>query len=170
MIDTTRPTSQIVFDAIVELHNAEQIVTREVLRDVTGLKMTVIDDHIKTMCDNERVRRIKNGVFAPMLAPPPARAVSVTSIPGGLCKIEVGDTCLELWPREERLLGKLLAGAAVEYSNIQTGHEAGIVAVELMGRIKRLERELAGYREKKDEQQSLFEPNSEMAIEKGPSS
>ena len=43
---TAKSTGQVIWDAILDLHNQEQVVTREVLADITGLRMTVIDDHV----------------------------------------------------------------------------------------------------------------------------
>ena len=39
-----RTTKQQIFDAVQDLHNREQMVTREVLQMVTGIKLTIIDD------------------------------------------------------------------------------------------------------------------------------
>ncbi len=79
----------------------------------------------------------------------------MTEIPGGLVKLEIGDDLLELWPREQRILGKMLTGAATQYAAIQANYEAGTMAVELLGRIKKLERELAGFKAKPDDQPQL---------------
>ncbi len=152
----TRPSAQIIYDAIVDLHNAEQVVTREVLRDVTGLKMTTVDEHVKNLANAERIRRVQNGVYVPMVTPPPARAISLTEVPGGLLKVEIGDDCFELWPREARVFGKLFSGHGNEYASIQAGHEMGILAVELAGKVKRLERELAAWKNRADPQPELF--------------
>lgn len=132
-------TRNIIWDAIMDLHAQEQVITREVLRDVTGLKMMLIDDHLKKFIDeDESLRRVKNGVFQPVVTPPPARSISVTDVPGGLLKIEIGDECIDLWPREARALGALLAGQAQRFSLIQVGHEVGTVNAELASQVKRL--------------------------------
>lgn len=148
-------TAQIIYDAIVDLHNLEQDATRDAIRDVTGLKMTMVDDHVKTLCEKEYIRRKLPGVFVPMEIPPPARPISMTEIPGGMVKLEIGDDLFELWPREQRILGKMLTGAATQYAAIQANYEAGTMAVELLGRIKKLERELAGFKAKPDDQPQL---------------
>ena len=36
-----RTTKQQIFDAVQDLHNREQMVTREVLRELTGLEVCV---------------------------------------------------------------------------------------------------------------------------------
>lgn len=145
-----KTTGQTIRDAITDLHNQEQIVTREVLADITGLRMTVIDDHVGRMVDDSRLRRVRAGVFVPVAQLPPARAVSATMLPDGFTKLEIGDDVLTLQPKEARMLGALMAGQFVQFSNIQSGHEAGVIALELAGRIKKLERELAAHKAKTD--------------------
>ena len=66
---TTKPTkssAEIVFEAIQDLHVHEQIVTREILAELTGLKLTTIDDRLAHLVDNGRIRRVQRGVFVPM--------------------------------------------------------------------------------------------------------
>ncbi|MDI1260242.1 hypothetical protein [Aquabacterium sp.] len=131
-----RSTSQIVFDAVVDLHAAEQVVTREALVQVTGLKMTIVDDRIAALVDDERVRRVMAGVFMPNDIPPPARAITTTMLPWGWVKLEIGDECMDLTPREARMLGRALAGHAMEFASIQAGREAVAIGAEVARAIK----------------------------------
>lgn len=140
---------QIVLAAVMDLHGQEQIVTTDLLVEVTGLKKVSVHEHIKILVELEKIRRIKDGVFVPLVQPPPTRAISVTQIPESFTLVEIGDLCIELWPKEERLLGKLLSGATQQYSNIQLGNEVGVLVVELAGRIKKLERELVARKNRK---------------------
>lgn len=156
MLNTTvKTTGQTIWDAITDLHNQEQIVTREVLADVTGLRMSVIDDHVGRMVDDGRLRRVKAGVFAPVPQLPPARAVSATMLPDGFTKLEIGDDVLTLQPKEARMLGALMAGQFAQFSNIQSGHEAGIIALELAGQVRKLQRELAAFKHKVDPESQM---------------
>lgn len=135
---------EVIWTAILDLHVREQVVTREVLRDVTGLKLTTIDEYVKKFIEvDECLRRVKNGVFQPVITPPPARAVSTTFMPDGLVKLEVGDAVLDLWPREARLVGMALSGPAQQFAQIQSGHEAGEVAHRMAAKLRRMERALA---------------------------
>ena len=147
---TAKSTGQVIWDAITDLHNQEQIVTREVLADITGLRMTVIDDHVSRMVDDSRLRRVRAGVFVPVALLPPARPVMASIQTDGFVTLEIGDTVLILQPREARMVGALMAGQFAQFSNIQSGHEAGVIALELAGRVKRLERELAAHKAKTD--------------------
>lgn len=147
-IDTgRRRTSQVVLDAIMDLHNQEQPVTRESLVDATGMKLTVIDDHVAKFVDDEVIRRIRPGLFVPLEQFPPARSVSVTTLPNGVVKLEIGDECIDLRPREARLVATNLMGHAVQFSNIQAGHEVGIIASDMAASMRRMERELESLRQ-----------------------
>lgn len=154
--DKPKTTAQIIFEAIVDLHNQEQVVTREVLRDVTGLKMTLIDDHIATMVADEKVRRVKAGVFVPVDTPPPARPIYFTDAPDGMTILEIGDHVLHLTPREERTIAARMAGKVAQMASIQLGHEVGVMVMEMQGRIRKLEKALSDCKEKLAPQPSLF--------------
>jgi len=40
------PTAQKIWDVLLELHSQEQVITRELLRDLTGLRLQIVDDHV----------------------------------------------------------------------------------------------------------------------------
>lgn len=138
-----RTSGQIIRDTIQDLHQQGQVATRELLCDLTGLKMTIVDDHVSRMIENGELRRLRAGVFAPIAPMPEPRAVSVTDIPDGTSLIEIGDMVMHLWPRERRDLARRLVGDAVQYSNIQSGVEAGTLATELAAELLATKREMA---------------------------
>ena len=119
-----RTNTQIILDAIKDLHCAEQVVTRETLVALTGLKLSIVDDRTGVLINDGRVLRVRRGVFIPAQNFAPSRAISTTYLPDGLVKLEVGDDCLDLTPREARMLGRALSGHAMEFASIQAGHEA----------------------------------------------
>lgn len=135
-----KSTAQRIWDAINDLYAQEQIVTRETLADVTGLKMTIIDDHVGRMVDNEQLRRVRAGVFVPIPRYEPPRPVYGSMTTDGFFVLEVGDKTVVMQPREARQAGALLAGQFAQFSNIQSGHEAGVLATEIYGRLKKEER------------------------------
>lgn len=138
--DTPRASSaQIIADAIAELYAQQQVVSRETLVLATGLKMTVIDDHVSRMVDDGKLRRVRAGVFVPVAPMPEPRPVSVTGTSDGMTIVELGDQVLKLWPREVRQLATFLAGHAVQFASIQAGHEIGVLSSEVMTRLKKLE-------------------------------
>lgn len=134
-----RTTKQQILDAIQDLHNAEQMVTREALQEVTGLKLSIVDDRTAVLVDEGLVIRKGRGVFVPAVQHPPARPISKTVMPDGAVKIEIGDTVLDLTPREDRLLASIQAGAAIQYLAIDTEQHLVQLGGNLRARVRRLE-------------------------------
>ena len=55
-IETTTPaargqSAQMVWDAILELHNAEKRINRQAISALTGLRPTIVDDHVERLRD-----------------------------------------------------------------------------------------------------------------------
>ena len=138
----TRTTRQQILDAVQELHSQEQMVTREALLEVTGLKLTIIDDRIAKLVDDGVVLRKNRGVFVPAVQHPPARPISKTVMPDGMVKIEIGDEVLQLTPREDRTLAGIQAGAAVQLAAIEMGQETSALVQSMRRRIAHLESKL----------------------------
>lgn len=111
-------STQRVFDAVCDLHAQEQIATRETVAELTGLKLTVVDDRLRALVDNEKLKRVLRGVYVPMEVHPPARPMSKTILPNGFVKVEIGDELLTLTPREDRTLAQLMAGSLVVATHI----------------------------------------------------
>ena len=145
MTEIAKPKSsaEVVFEAIQDLHSREQIVTRETLADVTGLKLTTIDDRLGYLFDNGRIRRVQRGVFVPLKQHKLARPISRTICPDGTTVLEVGDTVMILSPRESRMIGELMAGSSQQYAAIEIGHEAARLNAVLSAQISEVRREVA---------------------------
>ena len=109
---TTKPmsNSQTVYQAIVDLSNASKPASRQRISQITGLRMSLVDDHIKSLKRLDKIRLVVNGVFEPVFAAQNDRAVSITFTPFGTVKLEVGDHCLDLTLREARAVGNGTAG------------------------------------------------------------
>lgn len=133
-----------ILEAIQDLHSREQIVTRETLAELTGLKLTVVDDRLGVLVDDGAILRVQRGVFVPAPQHPQARPMSKTVMPDGMVKIEIGDDVLTLTPREDRMLANLQAGAAVQFSAIELGHNTALLAADLSGRLRKVERLMEG--------------------------
>ncbi|NML24317.1 hypothetical protein [Zoogloea dura] len=140
-----RTTRQQILDAVQDLHNQEQLVTREALQEVTGLKLTIIDDRLATLVDDGALIRKSRGVFVPAVLHPPARIITKSILPDGLVKIEIGDEVLTLTPREDRTLASLQAGTAVQFAAIEIGHEMSAMVAAMRKRIGHLEAKLKGF-------------------------
>lgn len=135
-----RTTKQQILDAVHDLHNTEQMVTREALRELTGLALTIIDDRLATLVDDGALIRKSRGVFLPAVLHPPARPISKTVMPDGLVKIEIGDEVLTLTPREDRTLAGVQAGAALQYLGIDTEQSVILALADLRLKVRELER------------------------------
>ena len=146
MTDTTtnpkRSTAEIVLESIQDLHAREQIVTREVLAEMTGLKLTTIDDRLGYLLDNGRIRRVQRGVFVPMEQHKPARPISRTLCPDGTTVLEIGEAVMILTPRESRMLGEVMTGAAQQFVAIEIGHEGARLNAVLSAQVSDVRREL----------------------------
>lgn len=140
---TKRSSTQIILEAVQDLHAQEQIVTRETLHGLTGLKLSVIDDRVGALIDDGLVVRVQRGVFVPAETHPPARVISKTLLPDGTSKIDIGDQVLTLTPKEDRMLAQLLAGVAMQTAAIEVGRQAGLQSGELSGRLNKIEREFS---------------------------
>ena len=142
----TRPTksnAEIVLSAVQDLFAREQIVTREILAELTGLKLTTIDDRLGHLVDTGKIRRVQRGVFVPLEQHRPARPISRTLCPDGTTVLEVGDTVMILSPRESRMIGELMAGSSHQYAAIEIGHEAARLNAVLQAQISDVRREVA---------------------------
>ena len=102
-----------VLKAITDLTEHGHQASRRRIADETGLKMMVVDDHIGRLRDDGLIRSLYAGVFE-LVDTTPDRPISVTAMPRGSFKIEVGDdVCESLTPREALALSKLLGGVAL---------------------------------------------------------
>ena len=147
---TSKSTAETILEAIQDLHSREQIVTRETLAELTGLKLTTIDDRLGYLLDNGRIRRVQRGVFVPLEQHKPARPISRTLCPDGTTVLEVGDTVMILSPRESRMIGELMAGSSQQYAAIEIGHEAARLNSALAAQIGEVRREVAAVKERKE--------------------
>ena len=147
MTDTaTKPNksnAEIVLSAVQDLFAREQIVTRETLAELTGLKLTTIDDRLGHLVDTGKIRRVQRGVFVPLEQHRPARPISRTLCPDGTTVLEVGDTVMILSPRESRMIGELMAGSSQQYAAIEIGHETARLNAALQAQISDVRREVA---------------------------
>ena len=61
---TKRSSTQIILEAVQDLHAQEQVVTRETLHALTELKLSVIDDRVGALIDDGLVVRVQRGLCA----------------------------------------------------------------------------------------------------------
>jgi hypothetical protein len=147
---TEPKTSDAVLEAVQDLHANEHLVTREALAEVTGLKLSIIDDRLTYLVNTGQIVRRQRGVFEPAMTHPPARAISKTILSDGTVKIEIGDEVLTLTPREDRHLGDLMAGAGMQHTSIESIKAIGNDAWEMAYKLRRIEQVLLRLRKKDD--------------------
>jgi len=104
-----------ILQTIIDLHNSNRQATRQVLVEETGLSYDIVDDHVKRMSEQGKIRRVLPGVFEP-IDQVEDRAVSVTHMPKGTAKLEIGDLCVELTSRELRMVAMAVGGAALLFA------------------------------------------------------
>ena len=122
---------QRVLDAVTDLHNQEQIVTRETLSDVLDLKMSIIDDNLTLLANDGLIYRVQRGVYVPTIEHKPARVITKSPLNDGSVVLEIDRLVLILTPKEARELGKLMMGDAMQYSNIEAGHHAALATAKM---------------------------------------
>lgn len=124
-------STQRIYDAVTDLHRLEQIATRETVAELTGLKLAIVDDRLRALVDDQRLKRVLRGVYVPVETHPPARDISKTILSDGRVKIEIGDEVMTLTPREDRMLASLMAGTSAQAIAIQTGNNLAQLCSDL---------------------------------------
>ena len=120
-----------IYQAIVDYCNASQRpVGRQRLAQLTGLKLNVVDEHIKTLKNIEgRIYSDTPGYFQPASQFAPDRDISVTVLTSGMRKLELGDAVLEMSPHEWAVLGSLASGSGKDLADRQDErHLLGTIA------------------------------------------
>lgn len=135
------PSTDRVYDAVCELRRLEQIATRETVAELTGLKLSVVDDRLRALVDNEKLKRLLRGIYEVVEQYPPARVISKTVLPDGYVKYDIGDFVLTLTPIEDRVFSQLGMGAAGQAILINSTNQHLYLATELSARVEKLERE-----------------------------
>lgn len=100
---------QVVLQAILDLAAANRQASRKAICDVTGLRMPIVDDHVRNLKEDELIRQVVPGIFEP-IDQTPDRPVSGTIVPHGAYKLEIGDHVLELTLREAKNIALLTSG------------------------------------------------------------
>ena len=141
-----------VLDAVRELRALDQIATRETVAELTGLKLSVVDDRLSALVGDEKLKRLLRGIYELVEEYPPKRNISKTILDSGYIMIEIAgrdgnpDVVLHLTPSEDRALSMLSVGAAGQAILINSTNEHLYLATQLAARVERLERENKAYR------------------------
>ncbi len=135
-----------IYDAVRELRGLEQIATRETVASLTGLKLSVVDDRLRTLVDDGKLKRLLRGVYELVEDYPETRAISKTVLPSGYVKYDIGDEVITLTPTEDRTLAMLGIGAAGQAVMINSTNEHLYMAQTLAAKVEKLERELKAHK------------------------
>lgn len=124
MTTTTPPTTQaqalrknkeIVLQTIVDLCEHNQGASRVRIVELTGLKMSTVDEQVDRLKTDGLIRALYNGVYEPV-DQTEDRAISTTSLPRGRMKLEIGDHVIDLTPRECMAIAKQFAGTLLAFA------------------------------------------------------
>lgn len=145
MSDTTKKqssTKELVYDAVIELHSLEQIITRETLSEHLDLTLGVIDDRLKSLTNDGLIARVQRGVYVPIQQYRPKRIISLTELPDGNLVIDIGNVVLDITPVEARSLAVMLGFRAFQASQIELGQKTAVMTDVLERKIRSLERKI----------------------------
>ncbi len=140
------PSTERIFQAVRELRAMDQIATRDTVAELTGLKMTVVDDRLRALVDDGKLKRLLRGVYELVESFPAPRAISKTVLPSGAVVYDIGDDVLTLSPQEARVLAELSMGAAGTAVLINSTNQHLYLATELAAKVERLEREMRAHK------------------------
>lgn len=135
-------STQRVYDAVCELRGLDQIATRETVAELTGLKLAIVDDRLRALVDDEKLKRLLRGVYELVETFPPPRPMSCSILDTGLVKFEIGDQVLDLSPREARTATRLLGGFSDDARVIESTKQHLFLATELAAQVEALKRQV----------------------------
>lgn len=135
------PTLTQVFEAIRQIHDAGGEPTRERIHQITGLKLSTVDDRIKVLRGEGMIAMAKQ-CYRPVHAHAPARDVIIAHLNNGMTMLEVGPYVLHLVPAEAHRIAQALAGKAMEYTALERFQELQGQLLEEAARRRELEREV----------------------------
>ena len=139
-------STQRVLDAVRDLRELDQIATRETVAELTGLKMGIVDDRLRALVDDGRLKRLLRGIYELVETYPEPRELSCTTLSNGWVKLELGDALLSLTPTEARRAARALGGFAEDARIIESTRTHLFLATELAARVERQARELKAMR------------------------
>ena len=135
-----------IYDAVRELRSLEQIATRETVAELTGLKLSVVDDRLRTLVDDGKLKRLLRGIYELVETYPETRVISKTVLPGGYVKWDIGNEVLTLTPAEDRTMAQMSIGAAGQAVMIHSTNQHLYLATELAAKVEAQGREIKALR------------------------
>jgi hypothetical protein len=139
-------STQRVYDAVCELRGLDQIATRETVAELTDLKLQIVDDRLRALVDDGRLKRLLRGVYELVEIFPPPRAMWCGILPDGYVKFELGEHVITMTPREARNSHRALGGFAEDARVIESTRAHLFLATELAAKVEKQEREIKAMR------------------------
>lgn len=139
--EAQQTTAHLVWDAVLSLAAEERSISRQVLRDVTGLALSIIDDHVERLIQRDKLRKVGKGLLEVVQRFRESRPFCLIDLPNGELKVEIGDDLLELTPNEAMRLGRSLMGRARALDDLEDSNKALIRVSELAYRVRQLEQQ-----------------------------
>ena len=139
-------STQRVLDAVRDLRELDQIATRETVAELTGLKMGIVDDRLRALVDDGKLKRLLRGIYELVETWPEPRELSCTMLSTGWVKLELGDDLLKLTPTEARRAARALGGFAEDARVIESTRAHLFMATELAAKVEKQGRELKAMR------------------------
>ena len=140
-------STQRVLDAVRDLRELDQIATRETVAELTGLKMGIVDDRLRALVDDGKLKRLLRGVYEMVETFPAPRTIYCGILPNGMVKLEVGESVETFTPSEARRAARALGGFAEDARVIESTRAHLFLATELAAKVESQGRELKTMRE-----------------------
>ena len=151
------PSTVRVLEAVRELRAKNQIATRETVAELTGLKLSIVDDRLSALVGDVKLKRLLRGIYELVEEYPATRNISKTILDSGYIMIEIAgrdgaqDVVLHLTPSEDRALAMLSVGASGQAILINSTNQHLYLATELAAQVESLKREIKSIRADKSD-------------------
>lgn len=139
-------STQRIFDAVRDLREVDQIATRETVAELTGLKMAIVDDRLRALVDDGKLKRLLRGVYELVETFPEPRPIYCGILHSGMVKLELGEDVLTLTPSEARRTARALGGFAEDARVIESTRTHLFLATELAAKVEKQGREMKAMR------------------------
>lgn len=139
-------STQRVLDAVLDLRELDQIATRETVAELTGLKMGIVDDRLRALVDDGKLKRLLRGVYELVETFPEPRPIYCGILHSGMVKLEVGESVQTFTPSEARRAARAMGGFAEDARVIESTRTHLFLATELAAKLEKMGRELKALR------------------------
>lgn len=133
-------STQIVYDAICSLINDGRMATRENIRQVTNMTLSMVDDRVKYLRDEGFIVAVNRGCYELTGKFNPPRVISKTILPDGSVVLDIGDDAIDLSPMESKILGSLFAGDSILHSLVGLGNQFNYMVSGINQRVSHVEK------------------------------